>query len=116
MSLHESLEKKLFTIDGQGDINLVKVAMDIAVERGISSTSGGAYILLLKDTKAGGTSYTEKNLCTSLGKIPFHLGAGIVTSFLLLNGNSGQIEASGVETSHSGYVSICDLDRRFRGK
>jgi hypothetical protein len=112
ISLHESLEKELFTTDGQGDINLEKVAMDIAVERAISSINGGAYMLLLKDTKAGGTSYTEKNLWTGFGGIPFHLGAGIVTSFLLFNGKSGQVEASGVETSHSGYVSVRDVGRR----
>ena len=112
MSLHESLEKELFTVDGKGDINLEKVAMDIAVERAISSISGGAYMLLLKDTKAGGTSYTEKNLWTGFGGIPFHLGAGIVTSFLLFNGKSGQVEASGVETSHSGYVSVRNVGKR----
>jgi hypothetical protein len=112
MGLHESLEKKLFTIDGQGDINLEKVAMGIAMERAFSSTSGGAHILLLKDTKAGGTSYTVKNLWTGIGmSIPFHLGAGIVTSFLLFNGNSAQIEASGVETSHSGYASVSELGK-----
>ena len=115
MSLHESLEKELFTIDSQGDINLEKVAMDISVEKAISSTSGEAYILLLKDTKAGGTSYTEKNLWTRFGRIPFHLGAGIVTSFLLLNGRTGQVEASGVETCHSGYVSLLDAGKRIRG-
>lgn len=115
MKLHESLEKELFTIDGQGDINLEKVAMDIAVEKAISSTSGGAYMLLLKDTKAGGTSYTVKNFWTGLIGIPFHLGAGIVTSFLLFNGNSGQVKASGVETSHSGYVSVRAAGKRNRG-
>jgi hypothetical protein len=67
---------------------------------------GGAYLLVLKVQRAGGSHYTEKNLWNFFGKMPFYVAGGVVVSYTLFKGNDGAVVASGVMPVHGGFESV----------
>jgi hypothetical protein len=77
---------------------------DLAVWNGLKQAGGK--LLVLKVQRAGGSSYTEKNLWNFFGRMPFYVAGGVVVSYTLLNGTDGQVEAAGVVPVHGGFESV----------
>lgn len=63
-------------------------------------------LLVLKVQASAGSSYTVKNLWTSLGGMPFHIAGGTVVSYALLKGEDGRLLASDVIPMHGGFHRI----------
>lgn len=69
----------------------------------------GGHLLVLKVLRSGGSNYTEKNLWTFFGKMPFYVAGGTVVAFTLFKGDDGQVLASGVIPVHGGFESVKDV-------
>jgi hypothetical protein len=108
VSLHASFVTKLTATDGA--LSISAVAREIALE---ISLNKGAGLLMVKAVKSGGSLYTEKNLWTLLGRMPFFVGAGVIVSFALLDGRDGRVLASGQHGCHGGFSSPKQLSTRF---
>jgi hypothetical protein len=106
IALQDALLTRLATPDDKGATPLVAVVRESAV---VASLAGGARLLLVKASKTGGSLYTEKNLWTSFGRMPFFVGAGVVATYVLLDGVDGKVLASGVVPRHGGFVSARDV-------
>ena len=72
-------------------------------------TQPGSRLLLVKVQRAGGSNYVEKNLRTFFGRMPFFVAGGAVVSYTLLQGDNGQVLASGLLPVHGGFVSVKDV-------
>lgn len=59
--------------------------------------------------QAGGTHYTEKNLWTLFGAMPFHVMGGIVVSFSLFDARRGNLLVSRTIPVHSGFQPVKKL-------
>lgn len=59
--------------------------------------------------KVAGTTYTKKNICSSLGKNPFFVMDGGVASFSLFDGKSGKVLGSALTPVHGGYFSVDEV-------
>jgi hypothetical protein len=70
-----------------------------------SLQAADSYLLIVKVNKAGGSHYVEKNLWTTFGAMPFYVMGGVISSFSLLEGKTGDLIASGAIPIHSGYKS-----------
>lgn len=69
----------------------------------------GSQLLLLKVQYTKGSSYTEKNLWTSFGAMPFSVAGGAVVSYTLVVAGNGSVLASGVIPVHGGFTSVKDV-------
>lgn len=63
-------------------------------------------LLVVSVRKAGGASYTQKNLWTFFGKVPFSVAGGAVLSYTLFDGADGSVMASALIPLHGGYQRI----------
>jgi hypothetical protein len=63
------------------------------------------YALLVKVNKAGGSHYVEKNLWTAFGVMPYKVMGGVIASYALFEGGSGDLVASGIVPIHGGFVN-----------
>lgn len=110
--IYDSFFGKLTTADDKGLVPLTQVIRDTSVSDALEN---GAYLLLVKLQSSGGSYYTRKNLWTFFGGMPiFHMG-GVVTSFLLLDGKSGKVLASGVIPVHGGFVKAGQVRSHLQG-
>lgn len=67
-------------------------------------------MLLLSVKKVGGTSYTQKNLWTAFGRLPFSVAGGAVVSYTLFNGPDGSVLGSAMVPLHGGYRRIHEVE------
>jgi len=70
-----------------------------------------AFFAVVKLNKLGGTTYTKKNLWSSLGANPFHVMGSAVASYTVFEGASGIVCSSMLLPLHGGYYSISDIKK-----
>lgn len=75
--------------------------------------AASSLMLIVKMDKAGGSNFVEKNLWTSFGAMPFKVMGGVIASYTLFQGNSGNVLASGVIPVHGGFRKINELGDLF---
>ena len=78
-----------------------------------SFTEPAATLLIVKMEKAGGSNYTEKNLWTSFGSMPFKVMGGVIASYALFEGSSGALLAAGIVPIHGGFVKVNEVGTLF---
>jgi len=89
-----------------------KDSLDALVRQyALSDRPGQERILLLsaRVQQAGGTHYTEKNLWTLFGALPFHVMGGIVVSVSLFDLRRGNLLVSRTIPVHSGFQPVKKL-------
>lgn len=95
--------KQVSTSDDKGNSILSGVLRQGVIKQKLDS---GAFLLLVTLHATAGGGYTEKNLWSSLGASPFHVMAGAVGSYQLIDGPSGNVLASAFRPHHGGYLSV----------
>ena len=78
-----------------------------------SSQEANSYVLIVKMHKAGGSQYTEKNLWTTFGKMPFKVMGGVIVSYALFDGPSGALVRAGVVPVHGGFANADEVGTLF---
>jgi hypothetical protein len=107
LTLADGLVAKLGAADDKGVIPLVAASREASIAEALA---GGSYLLVVKLHRTGGAYYKKSNLWTFLGGMPlFHMG-GAVTGYLLLEGATGKVVASGVVPVHGGFVKAGALE------
>jgi hypothetical protein len=89
-----------------------KDSLDALVrEYALSEWPGQDRVVLLsaKVHQVGGTHYTEKNVWTLFGAMPFHVMGGIVISFSLFDVRRGNLLVSRTIPVHSGFQPVKKL-------
>lgn len=102
----DGLFAKLTATDEKGAVPLVTASREAAIAESLAK---GAYLLLVKLHKSGGSYYTKSNMWTFFGGMPFFHMGGVVAGFVLLEGPSGKVAKSGVVPVHGGFVKAGDL-------
>lgn len=71
----------------------------------------GGRLLVAKMDAAGATTYTKRNFFTAFGAMPFYASGGVVASYALVDGSTGQIlDASSVPIA-GGFRRVSDVHR-----
>jgi len=70
-------------------------------------------LVIVKLNKAGGSNYTEKNLWTILGAIPFKVAGGAIASFTAFEAHTGKVKAAGTIEIHGGFAKINKVSELF---
>ncbi|MEA2599235.1 MAG: hypothetical protein QOF89_227 [Acidobacteriota bacterium] len=110
-TFYDDFFKRLTTASDKGLTPLTQVVRDAVVHKLLSNDS--TRLLLIKMQSSGGSYYTRKNLWTFFGGKPFfHMGS-VVVSFVLLEGKTGHVKASGVIPVHGGFVQADQLEREI---
>ncbi len=105
-TLADGLFAKLGTPDDKGAIPLVAATREAAIQDALSQ---GSYLLAVKLHRSGGANYTKSNMWTFFGGMPFFHMGGVVAGFVLVDGPTGRVLASGVVPIHGGFVKAGDV-------
>jgi len=113
ITVYDSFFGKLTAADDKGLAPLTSVVRESVLADLLAQ---GNSMLVVKLQKAGGAYYTKKNLWTVFGGMPFYAGGGVVISYALLAGQSGNVEASGLIPVFGGFVKENKLETKLNGK
>jgi hypothetical protein len=86
--------------------------LDVLVRQYAASIGQGKekrFALIAKVHRMGGSHYTEKNVRTLFGAMPFHVMGGVVASCSLFDVASGNLLASRTIPVHSGFHPVKNL-------
>ena len=86
--------------------------LDVLVRQYAASIGQGKekrFALIAKVHRMGGSHYTEKNVRTLFGAMPFHVMGGVVVSCSLFDVASGNLLASRTIPVHSGFHPVKNL-------
>lgn len=92
--------------DDKGNVPLATIIRQAAIKNELDAGAGFVVVQLYK---VGGTTYTKKNLVSSIGGNPFYVMGGAVASLTAFNGKDGQVFASALVPWHGGYLSVSDI-------
>jgi len=106
LSAHDTLVARLLGSD-EAAAGLLR---DMVVWRSLRRPD--SQLLLLKVQYTKGSNYTEKNLWTSFGAMPFSVSGGAVVSYTLMSAGDGAVLASGVVPVHGGFARVKDVPDR----
>ncbi len=81
------------------------VLQDLYIAETLTSNFKSAYVLKLKTVAAGGATLAEKNLFTT----NFYFSGGAIISYMLLDGQSGEIVSTAVLPRYAQYVKANDF-------
>jgi hypothetical protein len=102
ISKAEEFVAGLAVADTKGVLLITKIAQEKAVCDELNSEA----LALFLDVRAMiGGYYTEKNLWTFFGGMPFHAMGGVVVTYYLVDKN-GDVHGSGLIPVHSGYAAV----------
>lgn len=102
----DSWAKQIAGADDKGSIPLASIISQAAIKTELNS---GAGFVVVQLKKVAGTSYTKKNLWSSLGANPFYVMGGAVASMTAFKGKEGTVFASALVPWHGGYHSVSDI-------
>lgn len=108
VTTYDGLFGKLAVADDKGTYPAAVIIKESAIADALAEPTTS--LLLLKVHKAGGAYFTQKNLWTAFGKMPFSVAGGVVASFILLQGKTGNVLAAGAVPVHGGYQSISKVN------
>ncbi len=101
IAVYDDFLGKLTAINDKGAVLLTDAVRDAEV---FDALSKGAFLLLVKLHFCGGSYYTQKNMWSLFGGMPFSHMGGVVVSYVLLDGKQGTVAASDVLPVHGGFV------------
>lgn len=102
----------LITTADAGKVPLVvTIIRDHALETAVPTDE--TVVVRLKYFNEVGSAYTKKNLWTIFGGAPFHVSGGAVVGYLASRAGSGEVLASGLIPSHSGFVKAGRIKDRI---
>jgi hypothetical protein len=110
IALHDAFITSLGTPDSNGDLPIVLVAQELAIDDALQS---GSTVLLVKLENAAGGYLVKKNLFTGLGAMPLYHMGGSTASYLLLEGKEGKVLAANVIPVHGGFVKAGDVQKEL---
>ena len=108
LAAYDTLVSKL----ASPDANVAAMIRELDIWNVLNEPS--SLLLIVKMDKAGGSNYVEKNLWTSLGKMPFKVMGGVIASYTLFQGKTGTVLASGVVPVHGGFANANEVGSLFR--
>jgi hypothetical protein len=112
VSKAEEFIKGLATIDTKGIALITRIAREKSTCEELAQPTS---LALVVDVRAAvGGYYTKTNLWTFLGAMPFFAMGGAVVTYGLTNGN-GELLASGLVPTHSGYAGVNYVRRLVAG-
>ncbi len=71
-------------------------------------------VLIVKMDRTGASSYVQKNLWTTFGKMPFKVMGGAIASYTLFQGTTGAVLASGLVPVHGGFSNANEVGNLFQ--
>lgn len=77
-----------------------------------SIVRSGGWMLIAKMDAMGASAYTKKNFFTAFGAMPFYVSGGVLVSYTLVDGKTGQIIDAFSQPVAGGFRSVSDLHRR----
>lgn len=100
----------LSTVDKDG----VPLVSQIIDQRTLAdSLRNGDYLLFLRLNASAGGYYTEKNLWTFFGGMPFYVSGGAIASYIAVDSATGAVKGAGQVQIHSGYHKMNSVEQRF---
>jgi hypothetical protein len=102
----DAWSKTATTVDDKGATPLATVVRQAAIRQKLDN---GASFLVVQVHKVAGTTYTKKNILSSLGGNPFFVMGGSVASYTLFDGKTGRVLGSSLTPLHGGYLSVDEL-------
>lgn len=97
---YDAFFTKMFTANDKGDLPIAQVVRADA----LNTIFQDGYILVTKLQVHGGSYYTKKNIWTTFGEMPFYNSGGATISYMLFDGASRTVLASGVVPVLGGFV------------
>lgn len=104
---------KLGTADEKGRVPLANI---LHLDELSTTLAHNGYLLSAKITSSGGSYYTRRNMWTLFGGMPFFNMGGVVVTYTLVEGKTGNIVAAGVLPVDGGYVKNNKLKAFLGGK
>ena len=95
------------TVDEKSGASLLQL---LASSEKMAADHRGAYVLQLKSIAAGGNTYTKSNAFST----NFRFSGGAIVSYLLVDGDTGTVAASGTFPEYGGYVKSDDMQGFLR--
>jgi len=111
VALHEALVTRLTAVDDKGQTPLRTVAQEITIMEGLKH----GRVLLVRVNKVGGSYYVKKNLLSAIWKMPFFIAGGVVTTYMLFEGATGNVVTSGLVPLHGGFKSADEVEKAIEG-
>ncbi len=100
---------KLTTPDDKCHTILADVVRQAAIKQKLDIQN--TVMMLLQPTKLSGTTYTKKNIISSLGANPFHVMGGAIASYTAFDGQTGAVVSSMLLPWHGGYHSVSEVPK-----
>jgi hypothetical protein len=110
-ALYDSWFSKLSSLDEKS--SLVPIVSVIRERALMSALDGGRSLLAVKLHASGGSYYTKKNIWTVLGAMPFFHMGGTVTSYALIDGQTGEVKRAGTLPVHGGFFKASKLPNQL---
>lgn len=101
MMAYDLFLTKLGTLDANGTVPLANIMQLDLLD---TTLAHQGYLLSAKITSSGGSYYTRRNMWTLFGGMPFFNMGGVVVTYSLVDGSTGNIVAAGVLPVDGGYV------------
>ncbi len=77
-----------------------------------SIVRSGGWMLIAKMDAMGASTYTKKNFFTAFGAMPFYVSGGVLVSYTLVDGKTGQIIDAFSQPVAGGFRTVSDVHRR----
>jgi hypothetical protein len=105
VTIYDDFFTKFGAADAKGAIPLANAIREITIADALKDGN----LLAVKLQKSGGAYYTKNNIVTFLGGMPFFHMGGVVASYLLMDGKTGNVVKAGVVPVHGGFIKANDL-------
>ena len=102
--------QKIGTFDNNGVLPLAEIARQADIA---SQLSMGGYLLAVRANMAGGSTYSKQNFWTFFGAMPFYVSAGVLTSYVLIDGRDGTVVDAATFEQTEGFMSIDAANARY---
>jgi hypothetical protein len=79
----------------------------------IDKLQADSLLLFVRLNAPAGGRYSKKNIWTFLGKMPFYVSGGAITSYIAIDPKSGGVQSAGQFTVHSGYYKVNEAAKQF---
>ena len=96
-------------ISADGKMDALSRQFEISAKLGAANT----YVLTAKMQKVGGSHYTEKNLWTTFGAMPFKVMGGVIVSYSLFEAASARLLRSDILPVHGGFHKANEIAPLF---
>jgi hypothetical protein len=100
---------KMTTVDDKG-VAPIAIVVEQDELKSLLHRDTKTLLVVLQLHRTAGTSYTKKNIWSTLGKNPFYVMGSAVAGYIAFDGKSNEVVSAMLIPVHGGYHSVSDIN------